>query len=394
MRSLLTRAPSQFLLVPYGTLAAAPSRLEQPKTSSRKAVTSKIDMATQSVGTKLQLGERIRTQDCRAVLGDNPHKAAIFTFIGKEGPAQYARLLMTYLDNDASAPLAPLLATEKNRILACYADPLERASLKSSIEQITVVEPSTEAAATPEVEERIAVLEAVKETTKLPQLQGLSSTIWKKRLPALCTSAEADAEIGGPVPDGFKFSQHLRESRTEPWCKAAARSIDVVLRKLRDLRLPPSAEALKKMKRDAFGDAYKKLMEVVGAAEDKAIHAMPSEGPALTEALTKRFAPRAEAAAQRDRDRAQKAGSAYATTYKEQKEQGKKTSLDAANKETDRCIFGLCKTPKGDVSAPNNNYPQYVFKRIEHGIAKAANITSWMKYEVSKKKKKNKKRRK
>ena len=45
----------------------------------------------------------------------------------------------------------------------------------------------------------------------------------------------------------------------------------------------------------------------------------------------------------------------------------------------------------GDVSKP---YPQYVFKRIEHGIAKATNITSWMKYEVSKKKKKNKKRRK
>ena len=66
--------------------------------------------------------------------------------------------------------------------------------------------------------------------------------------------------------------------------------------------------------------------------------------------------------------------------------------MAAAHKKLASSTFGRCQKPKGDVRAPNNNYPQYVFKRIEHGIAEATNITSWMKYEVSKKKQKKKKR--
>ena len=112
----------------------------------------------------------------------------------------------------------------------------------------------------------------------------------------------------------------------------------------------------------------------------------------MTEALRKRFAPRAEAAAQRFSDATSKGGT---EGIRRAEEQGvEHPGLKAANKKLAACTFGPCQKPKGDVRAPNNNYPPYVFKRIEHDIAKATNITSWMKYEVSKKKKKNKKKRK
>ena len=125
---------------------------------------------------------------------------------------------------------------------------------------------------------------------------------------------------------------------------------------------------------------------MVETHEEEAIRALP-EGPALTEALRKRFAPRAEAAVRRAAAGSSKGSQAQQKKYREE-------GVDvSALMHAGRGNFGRGQKPKGDKRAPNNNYPQYVFKRIEHGIAKATNITSWMKYEVSKKKKKNKKKR-
>jgi hypothetical protein len=347
-----------------------------------------ITAGTQTLATKLQLATKIRTLGCRAALAAASHRGSALTegcaltLIGKPGTSICHLLFSDYVkENGDDAALAPLLEREKSRVLVRYdhLDEKERASVKISLEAITVVEPSTESSATSEVEERIRVLEALQETTTLPQLQGLSSTKWKKRLLALSTSAKADAEIGGPVDDGVKFNQNLRESRTEPWCKAAERSIDVVLKKLRARRSPPTAEALKQMKRDAWRDAFENLVRAVEAHEDKAIQALPAEAAALEKALKARFGPRAEAAAQRHSDMTSKGGSASQRNAREQGVQH--PGLKAAEKKKARCTFGPCTKPKGDTRAPNNNYPQYVFKRIEHGIAKATKITSWMKYE-------------
>ena len=310
-------------------------------------------------------------------------------FLGKEGNCQCFRLVMTYLENDAGAPLAPLLVTEKNHILECYADPLERAALKLSFENVTVIEPPTKGTVTPEVEERIQKLEALKLTTKLPQLANTGMDAWKARLGALdCNPQNVKAkDIGDPVPEGLKLKTGWREGK-EPWCNVALKSIDALLKSLRDVK-PLTSDALRKAKREAFGDAFVKLVELVEAAEEKAIDAMPTAEPAFAEALKKRFAPRAEAATQRASDIGVKGGEAK---IRKAKEQGL-DPLAPANKELAKSTFGRCQKVDGDARAPNNNYKPYVFKRIEHGIAEATNITSWMKYGGAKKKKKNKRRK-
>ena len=178
------------------------------------------------------------------------------------------------------------------------------------------------------------------------------------------------------------MNQNFRQSRTEPWCKAAERSVAVVLTRLRDRNKPPTADALKEQKREAFRDAFEELVGLVEAAEEEAIQAMPAEAAAFEKALKARFAPRAEAAAQRKSDVGSRSGLEF---HRKCKEQGvQHPGLKAADKKKASGTFGRCQKAKGDASAPNNNYPQYVFKRIKHGIAKATKITSWMNYEEPK----------
>lgn len=357
----------------------------------------------QSLERKIELARDIQHDGCRAVFAAASKRGSILTegcalqLIGKAGKIKCGALISDYFKaHSDDAALAPLLAILKADTLACYVhlDDDEQTSVESSLVEITVVEPSSEASATPADRERIKVLEAVLHTTdvtKCPQLRGLSGNKWKNRIRALCTSTDPNAEVGEPVDDGVAWVSRNKLKASDTGQLVAYRCVDAKLKILRLKCSPPTADALKKLKQDAFGDAYRKLVEVVEAAEDKAIQAMPSEGPALTEALKKRFAPRAEAVAQQKSDHSSKGAT---EKHRRAKEQGVVNPCAAAHKKNAGCTFGPCRKPKGDERAPNNNYPPYVHKRIEHDIAKATNITSWMKYEVSKKKKKNKKRRK
>jgi hypothetical protein len=339
----------------------------------------------QSLQHKVDLATAIRTSSCRDVFTATSRDANLaqgdaLRLIAKEGKILVDHLLGDHFkENGDDAAVAPLLETEKGRILACYdALPVEKASLEISFETVTVVEPSSEATVTLDVEERIKLLLAFKETTTLSQLQDLSRGKWEARCLALST-VETDvdkATIGPPVDGGFTL-KYKGKKKSATYQDCAQTSVEQELTRVRALSKPPTAKALKKLKRDAFREAYGKLVELVEAAEEKAIGAMPAAKPALAEALRKRFEPRVKAAEQRKNDSSVKG---VTEKHRRAKDQGV-DPLAAAKKELAKRTFGACLKPSGDERAPNNNYKPYVYKRIEHGIAKATKITSWMKYE-------------
>jgi hypothetical protein len=336
----------------------------------------------QSLEHKIEQATAIRTLGCRRVFTAASKRGLIITegcvlrLIGKDGKIVCYQLFRDYVDaNGDDAALAPLLATLKDDILVCYNHlETEQKTLKSSFVDITVVEPSTEASATPEVEAQIRVLEALKKTTQLPQLQKVSSDKWDARLKALDGNKRdvPKAEIGDPVPNGLNLTKNLRQGKKEPWCKAAERSIQAKIDDLRKLSKPPTADKLKRLKRDAFAGVFELVVRAVEAHEDKAIQAMPSEGPALTEALRKRFAPRAEAESQRYRAVRSEGCKGAHRKYKEQGVPH--PGSIAAWKEKRKCKFGRIQTPKGTERAPNNMYPPYVAERIKAGFLKSKNL--------------------
>ena len=140
-------------------------------------------MPSQSAAAKVQIAREIfGGRTCRIVFAAQSRDGAVaqaghvLRLVGKKGRITCSDSFKDYVDAHGDGLVAPLVRNLIDDTLVGY-DHLDedRALLKISLGEIIIVEPSTEASATPEVEERIRVLEALQETTNLTQLQGLAA---------------------------------------------------------------------------------------------------------------------------------------------------------------------------------------------------------------------------
>ena len=352
---------------------------------AEQAVATTMAPTAQTLATKLRLARGIKERDCRAVFtddsrdGKNTKRGSIFVLVGKEGGSQFQKMINNYLDNNAAAPLAPLLATLKGDVERCYVHlDTEQDEVRETLSSITVDEPTFSAPMPQHVKDRIKNLLAFRETTeedKYPQLRDASLGKWRARCAALYAGGQDinAADMPPEVDDGFTLNHNLvkKKGPVKTYQLAAQLTVDRLVTGLRDKYTEPSVDDKKQAMRDAFGVFFEKVVRVVEAHEEKAIRSLSSEEPALTEALTKRFGPRAEAAAQRTSDIAVKSGNASAAAAQEA---GFYPGLAAARKENKKNKFTSIQTPTGIERAPNNMYPAYVAERIKAGFLESKNL--------------------
>ena len=342
-------------------------------------------MPTESLETKVQLAKRVAGgESCRVVFIAHHYPGSIsqgdaLRWIGKRGRIDAPYLFIDYYDaNGADALLAPLADVLIGDIVSCYAHlKTEQDEIRKALRRITVVEPTFSTKMPQDVKDRIERLEAFRVTTekdKYPQLSGASQRKWKARCAALYAGGQDinAADMPPKVEDGFSLNHHLvMKKEVKTYQEAAQLTLDTLVTGLRDKYTEPSVDDKKQAMRDAFGVFFDKVVRVVEAHEEKAIRSLSSEEPALTEALTKRFGPRAEAVEQRAEAASSKGGNAFAVAAQEA---GFNPGLAAARKELKKCTFGRLQTPTGVERAPNNMYPPYVAERIKAGFLKSKNL--------------------